>query len=241
MWQRTVHSWESEALDGRPMEVVVHGHAGARVLVFPTSQGSNHEWEDREMFAAVGPRIAAGEFQFWCVPSVDAESWYNEAATPHERAECQNRYDEYLRDEVLPFSLDVNDNPLLVTAGASFGGYHAINFGCRYPELTGRVLSMSGLVDIKRFTGGFSDDLVYFHNPADFMRHEHDPARLAAFRQMDIILAVGQDDGLCAGNEAFVRTLREKGIDSTLRVWHGWAHDWSYWQSMLKLYIGGHD
>ena len=241
MWQRKAHSWESDALQGRPMEVIVHGHAGARVLVFPTSQGSNHEWEDRGMFAAVGPRIAAGEFQFWCVPSVDALSWYNEAATPHERAEWQDRYDGYLRDEVLPFSLDVNDDPFLITTGASFGGYHAVNFGCRHPELTGRVLSMSGLVDITRFTGGVSDDLIYFHNPADFMRHEHDPERLAAFRQMDIILAVGRDDGLCAGNEAFSAALWQQGIGNALRVWDGWAHDWPYWHSMLKLYLGGHD
>lgn len=241
MWQRTVHSWESDALLGRSMEVIVHGHAGARVLVFPTSQGSNHEWEDRGMIAAMGPRIAAGEFQFWCVPSADALSWYNDSASPHERAEWQTRYDDYLRDEVLPLSLDVNDDPFLITTGTSFGGYHAVNFGCRYPELTGRVLAMSGLIDVKRFTGGFSDDLIYFHNPADFMRHEHEPERLAALRQMDIILAVGQDDDLCAGNEAFVGTLREKGIDSALRVWHGWAHDWPFWESMLKLYIGGHD
>ncbi len=59
------------------MEVIVHGHAGARVLVFPTSQGSNHEWEDRGMIAAVGPRIAAGEFQFWG----DAESLYQLSAS----------------------------------------------------------------------------------------------------------------------------------------------------------------
>ena len=240
MWQRKVHTWSSNALLGRTMEVMVHGHAGARVLVFPTSQGSNRDWEDRGMLAAVAPRIVKGEFQFWCVPSVDAMSWYNDSATPHERAEWQARYDEFLRDEVLPLSLEVNDDPFLITVGASFGGYHAVNFGCRYPELTGRVLSMSGLIDVKRFTGGFSDDLIYFHNPADFMQHEHDPERLAALRQMDIILAVGRDDGLCAGNEAFAGTLHDRGIGCALRVWDGWAHDWPCWQSMLKIYLGGH-
>jgi esterase/lipase superfamily enzyme len=223
------------------MEVIVHGHAGARVLVFPTSQGTNHEWEDRRMFDVVGDRILAGEFQFWCVPSVDAQSWYNDAATPHQRAEMQARYDNYLRDEVLPLSRDLNDNPFLIAAGASFGGYHAVCFGCRYPDLVGRVLSMSGLIDIRRFTDNVSDDLIAAHNPAEFMRHESDPERLAAFRRMDIILAVGRDDGLCAGNEIFSGTLVDKGIGNALRIWDGWAHDWSYWQSMLKLYLGGHD
>jgi esterase/lipase superfamily enzyme len=193
------------------------------------------------MFDAVADRISAGEFQFWCVPSVDAESWYNDAVTPHARAAMQERYDSYLRDELLPFTLDHNDHPFLITLGASFGGYHAVAFGLRYPELVGRVLSMSGLIDIRRFTDGVSDDLIYFHNPAEFIPLEHDPERLAALRAMDIILAVGREDGLCAGNEALSAALWGRGIGNALRLWDGWAHDWPYWQTMLQLYIGGHD
>ena len=111
----------------------------------------------------------------------------------------------------------------------------------RHPELVQRVLSMSGLPDIKRLTAGWSDDAVYFQNPADFMRHEHDEKRLAAFRAMDIILAVGQDDSLAPSNIEFSQTLWNCGIGNALRVWNGWAHDWPYWQQMLQLYIGGHD
>src|SRR6266480_2246648 len=42
------HKWYSPAL-GRDMELQVLGHAGARVLVFPTSLGSYSEWTDRRM------------------------------------------------------------------------------------------------------------------------------------------------------------------------------------------------
>src|SRR5204863_83972 len=42
------HKWHSPAL-GRDMELQVLGHAGARVLVFPTSLGSYSEWTDRRM------------------------------------------------------------------------------------------------------------------------------------------------------------------------------------------------
>jgi esterase/lipase superfamily enzyme len=241
MWQRTTHAWESPHLQGRSMDLVVHGHAGARVLVFPTSMGRNHEWEDRGMCHALADQLTAGQLQLICVASVDQLSWYDDAAHPRQRAEWHARYDAYLRDEVLPFTLTTNPNPFLITAGASFGAYHAIAFGCRYPHLVGRVLAMSGLVDIKRFTNGYSDDLVYAYNPADFMRHEHEPARLAAFRQMDIILAVGRDDTLRPSNEAFSRTLLDRGIGNALRLWDGWAHDWPWWQQIVQLYIGGHD
>ena len=241
MYDRLHHTWESPALRGRTMDLLVFGHAGSRVLAFPTSRGSYHEWEDRHMPDAIGDRLQSGALQLFCVSSADSVSWYDETIPVHERAEWHAKYDVCLQDEVLPFTASLNDNPFLITVGASFGGYHALCFAMRHPELVNRALSMSGLPDIKRLTGGWSDDAVYFQNPADFIRHEHDERRLAALRRMDIILAVGRDDSLCAGNEEFSRTLSDRGIGNALRVWDGWAHDWPYWQRMLQLYIGGHD
>ena len=241
MWERQHHAWESPALLGRRMDVLVLGHAGTRVLVFPTSQGSYHDWEDRQMPDAVGDLLADGVVQFYCVGSADDLSWYNETIPVHRRAEWQARYDAYLRDEVLPLSASLNDDPMLMAAGASFGGYHALCFALRYPHLVSRALSMSGLPDIRRLTDGQSDELVYFYNPAEFSLHEHDETRLADLRRLDIIMAIGRDDRMCGANEEFSRALWDRGIGNALRIWDGWAHDWTYWQRMLQLYINGHD
>ena len=164
------------------MDLLVFGHAGHRVLAFPTSRGSYHEWEDRQMPAVLGEQLQTGQLQLFCVSSADDASWYDETIPVHERAEWQARYDACLTDEVLPYMASVNADPFLITTGASFGGYHALNFAMRHPELVSRALSMSGLPDIKRLTGGWSDDAVYFQNPAEFIRHEHDeePPRGAA-------------------------------------------------------------
>ena len=132
-----------------------------------------------------------------------------------------------------------NPNPFLIVTGASFGGYHALNFAFRHPEHVGRVLSMSGLCDIRRFTDGYYDNTIYFHNPCDFIGGEHDPGRLAALRRMDIILVVGRDDPLRPSNERLSGQLWAKGIWHALRVWDGWAHDWPYWKEMILRYIGG--
>lgn len=241
MWQRLHQTWDSPALRGRKMDLLIFGHAGARVLVFPTSRGSYHEWEDRHMPEVLGEQLRAGTLQLFCVSSADDASWYDETIAVHERAEWQGRYDAFVKDEVLPRTRALNGSPRLITVGASFGGYHAICFAMRHPQLVARVLSMSGLPDIKRLTNGWTDGAMYFQNPAEFMRNEHEPERLAAFRRMDIILAVGRDDPLCASNEEFSRTLWDRGIGNALRVWDGWAHDWPYWQQMLQVYIGGHD
>src|SRR4028119_486030 len=41
------HRWHSPALDGKPMDLLVFGHAGAKLFVFPTSMGTYREWPDR--------------------------------------------------------------------------------------------------------------------------------------------------------------------------------------------------
>ena len=56
------------------MELLVLGHAGARVVVFPTSQGRFYEWEDRGMIDALGDHLRNGWIQLYCVDSVDAEA-----------------------------------------------------------------------------------------------------------------------------------------------------------------------
>ena len=42
-------------------------------------------------------------------------------------------------------------------------------------------------------------------------------------------------------NREFSAILWNKGIGNALRVWKGWAHDWPYWERMIRQYIGGHD
>lgn len=190
---------------------------------------------------AIGGLIESGTLQLCCIASVDDASWYDDTIPLPERAQWQLGYDACLEHEVLPLVASINPDPVLITAGASFGGYHAITFALRHPQLVTRVVSLSGLPDIRRVTHGESGGPVYFCNPAEFMANEHDPERMAAFRRMDIILAVGRDDSLCAANEAFSALLWQKGIGNALRVWDGWAHDWPWWQQMLQLYIGGHD
>ena len=237
---REYHRWYSSSLD-RDMELLVFGHAGTRVLIFPTSQGRFFQWEDTGMVAELSEHLEKGWLQLFCVDSVDDESWYAKWKHPSERAKWHMRYDRYLLEEVLPFTRQHNTDPFLITIGTSFGAYHAVNFALRYPQLVDRTIGLSGLYDIKRFTEGYSDDNVYFNNPRDFIKNEHDPERLRALQHVDIILAIGKEDSSCADNEAFSSVLWEKNIGHALRLWDGWAHDWPWWKQMIRMYIGGHD
>src|SRR3954447_23767477 len=119
---REHHAWHSPALDRR-MELLICGHAGARLIVFPTSMGRFFEWEDRGMMGTLGEHLEKGWLQCFCVDSVDAESWYAKWKHPGDRAWRHVQYENYLVDEVLPFTAHRNSSPFLITTGASFGAY----------------------------------------------------------------------------------------------------------------------
>jgi len=237
---REYHRWFSPCL-GRDMELLVCGHGGARMLVFPTSLGKFYEWEDRGMMWALGEHLERGWIQMFCVDSVDAESWYAKWAHPGGRAWRHVQYENYIVHEVMPFIGQKNPTPFLITAGASFGAYHAVNFALRHPDITNRVIGMSGIYDIRPWTDGYVDDTVYFNNPVQYVADEHDEGRLNLLRRMDVILATGHDDANRGSTEYLSKTLWAKGVWNALRIWDGWAHDWPYWQKMVQLYVGGHD
>ena len=237
---REYHVWHSPSLN-RNMELLVFGHSGARVLAFPTSMGRYYEWEDRGMMGALGEHIERGWIQLYCVDSVDEESWYARGKNPGGRAWRHMEYENYLLHEVLPLMSSRNPTPYLITTGASFGAYHAMNFALRHPEITNRVIAMSGLYDIERWAGDYRDDNLYYNSPCLYIPNESDEGRLKRLRQLDIIMAIGREDSNIENNRWLSGALWGKGIGNALREWDGWAHDWPWWLKMIQLYIGGHD
>ena len=235
MWHREYHRWFSPSLQ-REMELLVLGHAGARVVVFPTSQGRFYEWEDRGMDDALAEHLRRGWIQLYCVDSVDAESWYARWKHPEDRARRQTQYERYVLNEVLPLTRR-NPNGFLMLTGASFGAYHALDMACRHPWTFDRVIGLSGMYDIKTMTGGYQDGEVYYHDPSHYLMHEHDPHRLEALRRLDIVLATGRDDPHRQNNEHISGVLWSKGIWNALRLWDGWSHDWPYWRAMIREYV----
>jgi esterase/lipase superfamily enzyme len=237
---REYHIWHSPSLN-RNMELLVFGHGGARVLVFPTSMGRYYEWEDRGMMGALGEHIERGWVQVYCVDSVDEESWYARWKDPGARAWRHMEYENYLLHEVLPLMSSRNPTPYLIVTGASFGAYHAMNFALRHPDITNRVIAMSGLYNIERWAGDYRDDNLYYNCPCLYIPNESDEGRLNLLRQLDIIMAIGREDSNIANNRWLSGALWGKGIGNALREWDGWAHDWPWWLRMIQLYIGGHD
>lgn len=236
---RSYHQWHSAALD-RQMEFLVFGHSGPICLVFPTSQGRFYDYENFGMVGVLSDWIESGQLQLICLDSVDAESWFNYHADTALRLWRHDQYEHYIITEVLPFARAQNPATFVIATGCSFGATHAVIFAFRHPDLVNRIVGLSGLYDIKRFFGTYTD-AVYYHNPVDFLPNLTDTKLLGQMRQMEIVLAIGQDDTAAWSNDCLSQILREKEIEHALRIWNGWAHEWSYWQQMIRLYIHGPD
>lgn len=220
------------------MELLVFGHAGMQVLVFPTSCGRFFEFEDRGMVQAVNDDLEKGRLQLICVDSVDSESWYNRAVPPRWRIARHLQYEQYLMKEVLPLIRRYNQTSSLVTAGCSFGGYHAVNLALRHPAVFSGFLSMGGAFHPANFLRGYYDEDCYFNLPLDYLPKTTDPWFLERYRQGNYVLATGVEDMCWDDNERLARVFRSKQIPCRLDVWGDHTgHDWPWWQRMIQTYL----
>ncbi len=235
---REYQKWYSSRL-GRDMEMLVFGHGGLPMLVFPTSMGRFYEYEDNGMIAAVSHLYEQGQLQAFCVDSVDTESWYNKSAHPRDRVLRHLQYESYVMEEVMPFLRNRNWSRRIMTTGCSFGAYHAMNLALRHPDLITDCVCMGGAYNIRRFLGGYSDDNVYFNNPPDYLANMGDGWQMDQYRNNHrFVLATGDYD-ICLGeNFQMAHTMGTKYIPHTLDVWgNGTAHDWPWWHGMAQKFF----
>ena len=219
------------------MELLVFGDRGMPVIVFPTSLGRFYQWEDFGMVAHLGSRIEAGHLQLWCVDSIDSESFYDSGKAPQDRARRHLDYERYVLDEVLPEIREANANDRRCLIGASFGGFHAALFALRQPTLATKVVCLSGAFDGSRWLDGAQDGECYFVNPLAFLPGLTDEQYLAPLREVEIIIATGEEDANAHESRAVAGLLQQKGIPAALHLWRGWAHDWPYWKEMVDVFL----
>jgi esterase/lipase superfamily enzyme len=226
------------------MEILVFGHAGRPILIFPTRMARFYDYENWGIINALKDRIENGEIQLYCVDSVDAESFYNNWAPPADRINRYKQYEQYILREVIPFIQDKTANDHLEVAGCSMGAYHAANIALKHAYLFKKVVCMSGRYDLTRqlnvfrdLFDGYHNEDIYFNMPRQFMANLQDDVNLQNIRNMEIIIVIGEADHFISDNREFDQLLWDKGIPHQFYVWGGYAHKPRYWQQMVKLYL----
>jgi esterase/lipase superfamily enzyme len=233
---REHHRWDSPSL-GRPMELIWYGNWGRPLLAFPTSLGRAWQNESNGLIDGLAGKIDGGEIQVCCIDTVDEESWYNRGVHPADRVRRHDQYDRYIATEVIPLIRNKAQRDDVVTYGASFGAYHAVNFAFRHLDLISRVISFSGVYDIHRFLDGWWDDLCYFHCPSAYIAN-YDAAWVERASRLGIVVATGEHDHLVQSNRDFAALLTGKGIPVHFEIWPGvFGHDWPFWKENLRRFV----
>lgn len=213
--------------------MLVFGHSGYPVILFPTSMGRYYQNKDFGLIDSAAWFVEQGLVKIYCIDSIDNLSWYNKNIHPAERAKNHIWYDQMLMHELVPRALYETGKEKVCVAGCSFGGYHAINFAFKHPHLVSHAFSMGGSFDIKNQADGFYNDDIYFNNPVDFIENSNEPG----LWEMKIVLGTSENDFCKGSNILLSEKLNHKGINHWLDVRPDAVHDWPIWREMFPHYL----
>jgi esterase/lipase superfamily enzyme len=224
--------------------MLVYGHWGRPLLVFPSQQGNSWDYEDRGMIGAIAHLIDAGRVKVYCVDSYDSQSWHRDDLQLEERARRHLAYENWIINQIVSFiEWDCGGPQEIMVTGCSFGAYHAANFALRRADLFPLAICQSGVYDVSVVGGGERGDTVYFNNPMDYVANLGGDHLDWLRGRVSILLVCGQGQwedttGSLEGTKAFAGLLASKGIRHELDLWgHDVPHDWLSWRNQIAHHL----
>lgn len=233
-WER----WYSDRV-GHDITLARWGELGRPVLVFPTAGGDADEVEREGLIDACSHLLAAGRIKIYSCDSVAGRVMMAGAGSPEYRLWVLNGFHDAVYREVVPaIQADSGAEQLIVTAGASIGAFNAVATLCRYPDVFGAAIGMSGTYDVQRFYDGCHTDDLFFSSPLHFLPGL-DGWQLEALRARFAILATGEGRWETAEHSwRMGDALGAKGIPNRVDSWGpDWDHLWPTWHRMLPQYL----
>ena len=225
--------------------VVVHGHWGRPVLVFPSEAGSACDFANNGMVDAVRWLLDAGRVKLYCVDSADAITWSDRschwrsapAATTSTSAGSSTRS---CRSSTTTPAVQPTSSR---SAAASAPSTPPTSPSARRPVPAGH-LPVRQLRPDEVARWGDRGESTYFNNPTRLRRQPgRRPPRLAALAGVPAARrragrVGGRPDPGAAEHPPAGGLLADKGIPHELDVWgHDMPHDWPSWQRQLAHHL----
>jgi esterase/lipase superfamily enzyme len=229
-----------------PASLMVYGHWGRPVLVFPSEQGRAWDFENNGMVGAVADLIDGGRVKLYCVDSGDAQTWSDQSIPTEERARRHDGYEQWILNQVVPWIVaDCGGTADIAAMGCSLGAYHAANIALRHAEVFPLALCFSGNYDPTSWNGwGDLGDATYFHNPMAYVDNLHGDHLDWLRTRLSLLLVVGQGaweehpTGSLPSTREFSARLAGKGIRHELDLWgYDVPHDWPSWRAQLRHHL----
>ena len=189
----------------------------------------------------------AAAYEFIIVMPEGNDGWYTDSATVP-----TNKYESYILSELIP---DVekrfrasSEREGRAIAGLSMGGYGALKFGIKHPEMFVLAASLSGALDAASWTEADLKGLEFiwrtlqpvFGAEKSETRAANDLRKLYSELTAQRIAALpyvyvdcGTEDGLLEINRSFVDILTKEKIPHEYRQLPG-NHSWTYWDAQVQ-------
>lgn len=194
----------------------------------------------------------AAQYHLIVVTPEGNDGWYTDSAT-----NASDKYESYVLKELIP---DVQRRFRTIesrygrgVAGLSMGGYGALRFGLKSPDVFAFAGSLSGALAVPGWTEEDFQKLKSIHDSAFRVfgpigsptRKANDIFELArnisAARAPYLYFDCGTEDVLLSDNNRFAALLRERKIPHEFRELPG-EHGWVYWdqqvQEVLRIAAG---
>ena len=213
------------------------GEHGVPVLVFPTEMGNCRQWEDFGVLDAFAEQIASGHLHFWCVDTIDDETFFApRTVSPTDRARRHQQYEAHILDEVV--GMISENRARLIVAGAAFGAAHAVMLATRRPWEMRAVYGIAGRYDVSRRLSGLRDGEMYYCDPFAFVPNlsEEKPGHrviLESMRRLRVEILVGTEDPMESESRELEDLLRQKQVDPHRTAVPGPFSEWSEWTREL--------
>jgi S-formylglutathione hydrolase FrmB len=190
----------------------------------------------------------AKKYEFIIVNPEGENGWYTDSAT-----KPSDRFESYIIKELIS-EIDAKFRTVAsrsgrVIAGLSMGGYGALKFGVKYPEMFTLAGSFSGALGAATYTSTPALDPILksigeVYGPVGSeTRRNNDLFALIRDGSAEkiktlpfIYLDCGTEDFLFQNNREFVELLREKKIPHEYRERPG-AHEWPYWDAQVAEFL----
>lgn len=230
------HKFYSQYLQ-RDFELLVFGHSGKPVIIFPKAGCRYYEMKDRGVINDLACQLEAGTIKIYCPDTIDYESWYNYSIDPESRVRKHILYEQTIMKDVIDFARYELDEENVWLAGFEFGAYHSTNIALKHPDIVSGLFCLGGTYNIKKHIMGFYNEDCYFNNPPDYLPGLTDEWYLNYLKKNNIKICVGSSDSHINENLILSENLREKGINHLFEICDGFGDDFDFYKSKFASYF----
>ena len=234
--QEQYHKWYTQYLS-HDFEMLVFGHAGYPVILFPPSKGRYYTSKDFGLISSASQLIDEGKIKIYCPDGIDGRSWYNYEIHPSDRVKTHMAYERLVLNDVIEFAKYETGTQNVCLAGCDLGAYHASNITFRHPDKVSSLIAIGGIFDIKQFIFGYYDDNCYFNNPPDYLVNLEEEWYLSRIKKIKIFIGANENDNYLGESIKLSDLLKAKGIDNLLDISSAEGHTWSWWNGMFPDYL----